>query len=54
MDNISYRIEGGNLSQKEINKIITSFETRIKDILNDDVTAIIVINPVMQNYANSQ
>lgn len=52
MDNISYRIEGGNLSQKEINKIITSFETRIKDILNDDVTAIIVINPVMQNYAN--
>ena len=52
MDNISYRIEGGNLSQEEINKIITSFETRIKDILNDDVTAIIVINPVMQNYAN--
>ena len=52
MNNISYRIEGGNLSQKEINKIVTSFETRIKDILNDDVAAIIVINPIMQNYAN--
>ena len=52
MSNISYRIEGGNLSQKEINKIVESFENRIKDIVHDDVTAIIVINPIMQNYSN--
>lgn len=52
MGNISYRIEGGNLSQKEINKIVESFENRIIDIVDDDVTAIIVINPIMQNYSN--
>ena len=52
MENISYRIEGGNLSLKEINKIVESFTNRITEIVNDDVTAIIVINPIMRNYSN--
>lgn len=52
MNNISYRIEGGNLTHKEITPIVESFEKRVKDIISENISAIIVIDPVMNNYAD--